>query len=191
MANQKNRLKLVLNQLITIRALVVSSTEKTKNMKKVIKYLSFTLLMLVIINCKKNTELIEKTDISKSKKEISVKETAKNIDENFNTFLEVFSKDSLFQISRVKYPLIQKEWIDPEKGTVEKLITKKTYEILDFTYPKDALTREFDRYTQKIKTNKNKTVIEIRGVDNGIYSDYFFEKLNGKWMLISCSEQST
>lgn len=191
MANQKNRLKLVINQLITIRALAVSFTEKTENMKKVIKYLSFTLLMLVIINCKKNTELIEKTDTSKSKKEISVKETPKNNDENFNTFLEVFSKDSLFQISRVKYLLIQKEWIDPEKGTVEKLITKKTYEILDFTYPKDALTREFDRYTQKIKTNKNKTVIEIRGVDNGIYSDYFFEKLNGKWMLISCSEQST
>lgn len=160
-------------------------------MKKVIKYLSFTLLILVIINCKKNAELIEKTDASKAKKEISIKETPKDIDENFNTFLEVFSKDSLFQISRVKYPLIQKEWIDPEKGTVEKLIPKNTYEILDFTYPKDALTREFDRYTQKGKTNKNKTVIEIRGVDNGIYSDYFFEKLNGKWMLISCREQST
>jgi hypothetical protein len=160
-------------------------------MKKVIKYLSLTLLMLVIINCKKNDELIEKTDTSKAKKEISIKETRKDIDANFSKFLEVFSKDSLFQISRVKYPLIQKEWIDPEKGTVEKLIAKNNYEILDFTYPKDALTREFGRYTQKIKTNKNKTVVEIRGVDNGIYSDYFFEKLNGKWMLISCNEQST
>ena len=157
-------------------------------MKKVIKFLSLTLLMLVIINCKENTELTRKADTSKR---ISIKETPKDIDENFNTFLKVFSKDSLFQISRVKYPLIQKEWIDPEKGIIEKLITKNNYEILDFTYPKDALTREFDRYTQKIKTNKNKTVIEIRGVDNGIYSDYFFEKLNGKWMLISCSEQST
>ena len=160
-------------------------------MRKIIIYLSFTLLMLVIINCKKNSELIEKTNTSKVKKEISIKETPKDIDENFKTFLDVFSKDSLFQISRVKYPLIQKEWIDPEKGIVKKLITKNTYEILDFTYPKDALTREFDRYTQKVKTNKNKTVIEIRGVDNGIYSDYFFEKLHGKWMLISCSEQST
>jgi hypothetical protein len=36
--------------------------KKQKKMRKIIVYLSFTLLMLVIINCKKNAELIEKTN---------------------------------------------------------------------------------------------------------------------------------
>ena len=155
-------------------------------MEKTIKYLPLILLLTIVISCQKKSEIIEK-----SEKEISEKVIKNNIDDNFNSFLEVFSKDSLFQISRVKFPFVQNEWIDPEKGTVKKLIDKKTYEILDFRYPKDAQTRKFDRYTQKAKVNKNKIVIEIRGIDNGIYSDYFFEKINGKWMLISCNEQST
>jgi hypothetical protein len=61
---------------------------------------------------------------------------------------------------------------------------------LDFEYPKDALTREFDRYTQNIKTKGNKAVVEIRGVDNGIYSDFYFEKINGKWHLKSWNDSS-
>lgn len=161
---------------------------KSENMKTLIKYLSLTLLLIIVINCQKKSELIEKIN---SEREISKNVNKKNVDNNFNLFLQVFNKDSLFQISRVKFPFIQKEWIDPENGTLKKLIDKKAYEILDFSYPKDALTREFDKYTQKIKINKNKVTIEIRGIDNGIFSDYFFEKINGKWMLISCDEQST
>ena len=144
-------------------------------MKKVIKYLSFSLLIFVIIKCKNNTELIEKTDTLNAEKEISVKETPKDVDEDFNTFLEVFSKDSLFQMSRVKYPLMQKEWIDPEKGTEVKLIAKEDYEILDFRYPKDALTREFDRYTQKIRTNKKKQVLKLEVLIMGFIQIIFLK----------------
>jgi hypothetical protein len=114
-----------------------------------------------------------------------------NVDEYFSIFLKTFSRDSIFQVSRVKFPLYTKSWVDPENGTIEKLISKSEYTKLDFTYPEDAMTRELDRYTQKINISGNKCVVEIRGFDNGIYSDFFFEKLNGKWNLISWHDQST
>ncbi|QYS89040.1 DUF4348 domain-containing protein [Flavobacterium davisii] len=120
----------------------------------------------------------------------SINTNSKSIDDDFKSFLDAFSKDSVFQVSRVTFPLVLEEWIDPETGTGKKLIDKKAYETIDFRYPKDALTREFDRYTQTVKFKDNKAVVEIRGVDNGIYADYIFEKINGKWLLISCNNQS-
>lgn len=155
-------------------------------MKIVTKSIAILFLLAIITSCNKSAN-----DNEQLERTTSTKEHSKNIDEDFNSFLEVFSKDSLFQISRVKFPFQQKEWIDPETGMVEKLIEKKFYDLHNFSYPKDALTREFDRYTQKIKVNKNTATIEIRGVDNGICADYIFEKINGKWMFIASSEQST
>ncbi|WP_444666809.1 DUF4348 domain-containing protein [Flavobacterium columnare] len=148
------------------------------------------LLTILSISCKKETTTIEAPKEVKKIQPTPINANTKSIDDDFKSFLEVFSKDSVFQLSRVTFPLVLEEWIDPETGTEKKLIDKKTYEILDFRYPKDALTREYDRYTQTVKFKDNKAVVEIRGVDNGIYVDYIFEKINGKWLLISCNNQS-
>jgi hypothetical protein len=155
-------------------------------MKKIITFVPLVLLLFIFINCKNNRSLTNKNFKSNSENKIP-----KNIDDNFNLFLELFSKDSVSQISRVKFPFLQKEWIDPETGIVEILLTKKEYGILDFRIPLDASTREFERYSQTIKINNNKITIEVKGIDNGIHSDYFFYKINGKCTLVSCNEQST
>ncbi|WP_375605109.1 DUF4348 domain-containing protein [Flavobacterium davisii] len=148
------------------------------------------LLTILSISCKKETTTIEVPKVVKKMQPTSINANTKSIDDDFKSFLEVFSKDSVFQVSRVTFPLVLEEWIDPETGTEKKLINKKAYETIDFRYPKDALTREYDRYTQTVKFKDNKAVVEIRGVDNGIYADYIFEKINGKWLLISCNNQS-
>ncbi|OWP82719.1 hypothetical protein BWK59_14365 [Flavobacterium davisii] len=148
------------------------------------------LLTILFISCKKETATIEAPKEVKEIQSAPINTNTKTIDNDFKSFLEVFSKDSVFQVSRVTFPLVLEEWIDPETGTVKKLIDKKAYETIDFRYPKDALTREYDRYTQTVKFKDNKAVVEIRGVDNGIYADYIFEKINGKWLLISCNNQS-
>ena len=164
-----------------------------------------TILILLIsflfINCKNEKIKATKEQAEKLKVEnIKIKKTtSKIVDENFEVFLEKFSHDSVFQISRVNFPLKVKEIdletmaeLDKTKSEFKDLtILKSDYTTLDFTYPKDALTRELDRYTQKIKTNKNITVVEIRGADNGIYSDFYFEKIDGKWFLQTWKEQST
>ncbi|MDR7210043.1 DUF4348 domain-containing protein [Flavobacterium piscis] len=141
------------------------------------------LIAFLFTNCKNET--IKKADT------IFEKQSPKVMDENFVTFLNNFSRDSIFQISRIKFPLKIKE-IDNENmiQLIEKTIPKSEYSKLDFTYSKDALTRELDRYSQKIVFKNNIAVVEIRGVDNGIYSDFSFEKIDGKWFLKTWKDQS-
>jgi Domain of unknown function (DUF4348) len=158
---------------------------------KTLKIYLYLIPVLTFLGCKQESQNVETEKSTESKKEIAKYTIPDNVDDDFKVFLDYFSKDSVFQISRINFPLKVKE-IDENNmlESIEKIIQKKDYTKLDFEYPKDALTREYDRYSQEIKTDKNKTVIEIRGIDNGIYSDFFFEKLNGKWFLKSWNDTS-
>ena len=159
-------------------------------MKTSRKYL-YLILALAFLGCKPETQKVETEKPTESKKEIVEIKIPENVDNDFKVFLDYFSKDSIFQVSRVNFPLKVME-VDENNTleSIEKTISKTEYTKLDFEYPKDALTREYDKYTQKIKTNGNKAVIEIRGYDNGICTDFFFEKLNGKWFLKSWNDTS-
>lgn len=153
-------------------------------MKKiaVIKYI---FLLLLVISCKKENTQLE------TKKAIENKDF-NNLDEDFNAFLLKFNQDSIFQMSRINFPLKVKEAdSDNDYKTIERVINKKDFAKLDFTLPKDAQTREFDKFTQKIKLTKNNATIEVRGIDNGIHSDVIFEKVNGKWNLKTWIDEST
>lgn len=160
-------------------------------MRKLISIKSLLILFL-FTNCKKEIEPLENKNETELKQVVIAKsKIPDNVDKDFKTFIKFFSEDSVFQISRVNFPMKTKEMDDDQEyEVVEKIINKNEYTKLDFTYPEDANTRQLDAYSQKIKTDNNKTVIEIRGIDNGIYSDFFFEKTNGKWMLKSWTDQS-
>ena len=111
------------------------------------------------------------------------------IDNDFNTFIEYFSKDSLFQISRVKLPLKVKQF-DSEKDNYQiKYFGKSNFIKMDFRIKKSK--GDFDQWKQDIKIEKNKATIEITGIDNGIIVLYYFEKRNGKWTLIEVEDSST
>ena len=125
----------------------------------------FKLLVVLILlfnSCKENDRI--KEDVN----------TSENIDEDFNIFLEKFNRDSIFQISRINFPLKVIERNDDNLlEETEKTIELKEYEKIDLSYPKDILTREFDRYRQNIKLSDKKATIEIRGIDNGIYINIY------------------
>lgn len=103
----------------------------------------------------------------------------------------MFSKDSGFQRSRTKFPLRIKQYdIDNEKDTIiyeEQL----TFEMKDFR--KKESENKYDQWKQEIilDNNEAKATIEIRGIENGIMVDYYFEKKEGKWMLVSVDDSST
>jgi len=158
---------------------------------KTSKIFLYLILVLPLIGCKPKLEKKETEKPTERKKETTKIKIPENVDADFKVFLSYFSKDSIFQVSRVNFPLKVME-VDENNmlETIEKSISKKEYTTLDFQYPKDALTREYDKYTQKIKTNGNKAIIEIRGYDNGICTDFFFEKLEGKWFLKSWDDTS-
>ena len=111
-----------------------------------------------------------------------------NIDNNFEDFLELFNKDSIFQVSRVKLPMTV-EFADPEKDYEysKEVINHKNYRKLNFVKD-DSPNPEYEQF---IKVNGDKTTIEYRGIENGISGEYYFEKVNGKWTLITWIDSST
>lgn len=111
-----------------------------------------------------------------------------DLDSKFETFIEYFNKDSLFQVSRIDFPLKVKA--SDEDKEIETIITRSDFRMLNFG-DKSAKTREYDKYEETIKVNGDKAVIETRGIDNGIFIDIYFEKKNGKWKLLTWMDSST
>ena len=112
-------------------------------------------------------------------------------DESFDAFFRRFNKDSVFQMSRINFPLTVEEFdmdaLQPKKITIQRA----DYHIIDLSYHKSFSERELDKYSQEVKVKGDKATIEIRGIDNGIHNDVFFEKVNGQWTLISYTDSST
>jgi hypothetical protein len=115
-----------------------------------------------------------------------------DVDDNFETFLNYFNEDSTFQASRIEFPLKGKV-ADYAKDYEfsEVIIQPREFRKLDFTYDPSSANREVDSYEQKLNVKGNEAVIEIRGIENGIMADYFFEKRKGKWVLVTWEDSST
>ena len=62
---------------------------------------------------------------------------------------------------------------------------------MTFEYDESYKTKDSDKYEQIIKIEGNKATIELRGIDNGISGDYYFEKIDGKWTLVTWIDSST
>ncbi len=113
------------------------------------------------------------------------------VDNNFKAFVDNFSSDSTFQLSRTKFPLKIK-WYDIDNAKDSLIyMDRSSFEMMDFRKKKS--TGQYDQWEQKIVVDKNNTsaTIEIRGIENGIVVDYLFEKINGAWMLIEIDDSST
>ena len=119
---------------------------------------------------------------NKSKNDIS-------IDKTFQGFLFKFNNDSIFQKARVKFPICSIELESENFTELHRNVDRKHYKLINLTKNKTDQKRE--GFTQKIKLDKNKATIEIRGIENGIMGDYYFEKINGKWYLVGWSDVST
>lgn len=112
------------------------------------------------------------------------------VNENFNDFLEKFSKDSIFQISRIDFPLRVSQ-LDDDYQPMDKIIVKENFSIIDFSKENSGNFKETDNYFQKSILKDNQAKLEIRGIDNGIYLDVFFERIKGKWKLKAWTDSST
>ena len=111
-------------------------------------------------------------------KSVDTNTSDKSSEENFDEFFEKFKNDSLFQIERVKFP-----WIIPSEHGKDLVINKGDWRHADFAYDTNSATVEIDAYTQEIVTYGDTVKIEQRGVDNGIYIDFVFVKIDNKWFL--------
>lgn len=153
---------------------------KTKMTKRII--LSFSLFLL--IGCtSKNKSAHNQTETNKI-----VNKSSSDIDAKFETFIEHFSRDSLFQISRIDFPLKVKELDEDDEKEIT--VNKSEFRKLDFN-KNNVNSKGTDEYKLNIKVNGDEAVIETRGIDNGIYIDTYFKKKNGKWKLVTSVDSST
>lgn len=116
-------------------------------------------------------------------------EAALTASEDFTTFLDHFSTDSVFQLSRVTFPLTIKQLGDgpeePELASVS--LAQKDYLIMDFAHNPAVADKTI---TQNIKINGDTAVVEIRGVETDFYTDFIFVRHNGKWRLKTWNDMS-
>lgn len=150
-----------------------------------IKYISLCILMLVVISSCKNA-----SNLKDDKTTFGISNVPVDVDKSFDTFILHFSQDSIFQINRIKFPMrVQELELNDSSEMVWRTINKSDHRTMNFSPPK--FKDNIDNYTQKIKPNGNKATIEIRGIDNGIIMDFLFEKIGGRWMLVSWIDSST
>lgn len=153
-------------------------------MKKNRLYLSF-LFVFLLVGCtgvaKENT-----TDVQ----ETAEIEIAQNKNEDFERFLDNFSTKRTFQLERIIFPITV---LTPDADKIalaptEEKIEKMDWELLDLTYDSTYTTRDFDKYTQTVNFRKDTAHVALRGIDNGIYADYYFKLIDGEWFLVTLVE---
>jgi len=154
-----------------------------------LRYFMFCLTLFVFYSCKSDHKRIE-IQQSSTQGPVAFSEIDK-VDTDFNTFIELFSQDTAFQRKRTKFPLRIKQYdIENDKDTII-YNWHSGFEVMDFRRKKSD--SRYDQWEQQIVVDKNQTkaTIEIRGIENGIMVDYYFEKKDGRWMLVSIDDSST
>ncbi|MEN8191477.1 MAG: DUF4348 domain-containing protein [Bacteroidota bacterium] len=109
----------------------------------------------------------------------------------FYEFFEKFSRDSLFQKSRVKYPLKWSYYRESyEKLTIEH-IKQKDFTYIDFTEDKNAMEKKSGKYEVVIERSKYEVNYLLKGYDNGIHMNHIFKLVEGCWFLVEIIDEST
>lgn len=151
-------------------------------------FLFFCIILVFLISCTQN-----RGEKGMKGKEIADSALTEEFEvEEFSEFMERFSLEESFQLQRIKFPI---SVIVPDTGNegmapIREVIGRYDWEPLDLTYDSTYLTRPYNQYYQVVRFNNDTAVVEIRGIDNGIYADYYFELIDRKWYLVTLYEAS-
>jgi len=160
-------------------------------LKHMFKFYYITSLLFVTLLSACDRSSTSSTSEQSPDNQTSIIPTKGAIDNNFNDFIERYSTDSVFQLSRTKFPL-KTIWYDIDNDKDSLIYRDRSgFDILDFRKKKSM--GNYDQWEQKIVVDKNNAsaTIEIRGIENGIMVDYIFEKIYGAWMLVEIVDSST
>ncbi|MCS3798877.1 DUF4348 domain-containing protein [Niastella sp. OAS944] len=106
--------------------------------------------------------------------------------ESFDSFFEKFSSDSVFQKSRIKFPLTSQVYdIDSEKEVTS------TTDASEWAFFNIKQLKQDKKYIFKTSSEKEQYIINVKMEDTGIYVDYIFDRQSGKWTLVKIVDQST
>lgn len=108
-------------------------------------------------------------------------------DSTFANFIEKFSNDSEFQLNRIKFPLKIK-WYDIVNDEDSIFYIEKNS--VGFIDLRDKNNERFERRIIMDESHAS-TIVEIRGIENGLVVDYIFVWNGIGWMLVEINDSST
>jgi hypothetical protein len=79
---------------------------------------------------------------------------------------------------------------DEGLAPMQEVIEKQDWEYLDLSYDSTYVSRDYDQYLQRVRFTSDSAIVELRGIDNGIYANYYFKQNNGKWFLVGIEDTS-
>uniref|UniRef100_UPI004049E7BE DUF4348 domain-containing protein n=1 Tax=Flavobacterium sp. TaxID=239 RepID=UPI004049E7BE len=108
-------------------------------------------------------------------------------DFEFLEFLTTFSKDTIYQISHISFPLSQSvSDYDNNYETLETAVLKEDWQHIPLAdYLENLMVLSDLDETSKYR------IIVFKGIENGISVKYTFNKINGQWMLTHHEDLST
>ncbi|MDD2243666.1 MAG: DUF4348 domain-containing protein [Dysgonamonadaceae bacterium] len=158
---------------------------------KVLKLVVLGLSLYFLLSCSQNSQKRINENMNNASSPANIEKVQnKQKQENFYSFLEMFNRDESFQLKRIVFPItvlttnITEDGMEMENET----ISKYDWELLDLTYDSTYVTREYDKYEQMISFRNDSAIVSLRGIDNGIYADYFFKLIDNKWFLVTLDE---
>ncbi|HCY41799.1 MAG TPA: hypothetical protein DHV48_10655 [Prolixibacteraceae bacterium] len=113
--------------------------------------------------------------------------------ENFVLFLKQFMSDSVFQMSRIKFPLKYKTLYDSDEESfldTTLILNQSDWRFNYLYYGLKQLTNFSYSWSSEIVEN-DEMLLFVSGVENGIYIQYFFKRIDNKWYLIKKNDEST
>ena len=165
----------------------MSTLPATLRMNQIMRWIF--VISVVAFSCGRSQDAMEKESSTDSSLETLQKPAVDSVlHRDFDAFFARFRADSIFQVNQIRFPLEMKLWIEVEQPLEKQILNQADWRYSSFYYESQFATRPIDAYTQTVKSYGDTVKLEIRGVDNGIYTDYNFFKIDGDWTLVSIED---
>jgi hypothetical protein len=156
-------------------------------------FISIFISILLLSSCKNKSATNIELNYFEDTTSLVLKEQVEESIEDFDTFFLYFQNDSVFQVSRIKFPLKYYIYdfdlgID-SLGEIVDLTTKR-----EVIFNKDEWVYEsFNQYKKRIfKVGETEYDVELQIIDTGVSITYTFKfSNNNKWYLIEVKDEST
>tara|TARA_Y100001935_G_C16931712_1_gene325759 strand:+ start:64 stop:477 length:414 start_codon:yes stop_codon:yes gene_type:complete len=114
--------------------------------------------------------------------------------EKFHSFLVSFSSDSLFQLSRIQFPVtsvtLDQEYFEEVESKIQKADWTYIDLIGDELFKLDVRTQTYDNFDLKLE-DSGERVFSLISLYGGMHIYYYFKRVNGKWFLVKLRDIST
>ena len=112
-------------------------------------------------------------------------------DSSFQAFFLQFSGDSLFQISRIQFPLKYSYFEGYSDSLMVERIEVNDWNYIDFKDDSLAYKNIEDAYQiHFIEKGQDRVEYLRKGIDNGINMNYAFKRIVSQWFLVEIVDRS-